>query len=598
MKRKLLLIIFALFSTSFSQVLRVEKPIFTTDQSNPRWGNDRTILNYEPIGKFSGIQKSDGQIFVAVNDTQSTTNLGLLVITSTDNGESWGVATGGVNYRAHFENVKMIRTVQDSLYCFFQTGSQVYCWNFLAPSQQVKPVFIGGYRSFDVTTSSTGGIYIFLDSLPTNNIVRYATTNGGYNWINRGSITSNGANPKISMSGTGDTLLLNYYGPVLPDTATSVIRLARYRETAPGILASAGFIDIATDPAPKFEYVNATNNSEMWFVYTSGNVGARNIWARKSSNAGVTWEPAFAVTNNPNFDYYGTDIKFHSFNNFGFDLVYQADSNQAGPASNDSDYLLFSGAAYGSMQFTGLTRLSDYPPASYSTNYSSTIVTLNNTNDVGVIYVGEVGSDKKLFWDRALAVIPVELTSFHANVENNKVLLDWATATELNNKGFFVERKSSKDKFNSVAFIQGSGTSTDRHSYSYVDNNLEPGKYFYRLKQVDLDGTTNISNTIEVDISNPSEFGLSQNYPNPFNPTTTIKYSIPSVDTRSGASVQNVSLKIYDVLGNEIATLVNEQKEAGFYEVEFNAGKLSSGIYFYELNAGTFRSIKKMLMIK
>jgi len=250
------------------------------------------------------------------------------------------------------------------------------------------------------------------------------------------------------------------------------------------------------------------------------------------------------------------------------------------------------------MQFTGLTRLSDYPPASYSTNYSSTIVTLNNTNDVGVIYVGEVGSDKKLFWDRALAVIPVELTSFHANVENNKVLLDWATATELNNKGFFVERKSSKDKFNSVAFIQGSGTSTDRHSYSYVDNNLEPGKYFYRLKQVDLDGTTNISNTIEVDISNPSEFGLSQNYPNPFNPTTTIKYSIPSVDTRSGVSVQNVSLKIYDVLGNEIATLVNEQKEAGFYEVEFNAGKLSSGIYFYELNAGTFRSIKKMLMIK
>ena len=94
------------------------------------------------------------------------------------------------------------------------------------------------------------------------------------------------------MSGTGDTLLLNYYGPVLPDTATSVIRLARYRETAPGLLASAGFIDITTDPAPKFEYVNATNNSEMWFVYTSGNVGARNIWARKSSNAGVTWEPA------------------------------------------------------------------------------------------------------------------------------------------------------------------------------------------------------------------------------------------------------------------------------------------------------------------
>ncbi|MBZ0200585.1 MAG: T9SS type A sorting domain-containing protein, partial [Ignavibacteriaceae bacterium] len=575
----------------------VEKPIFNRVDSNPRWGNDRTILDYEPVGKFAGIQKADGQIFVAVNDTQSTANLGLLIFTSTDNGENWASIPGGVNYRGRMENVKMIRTVLDSFYCFFQAGNEVYCWNFLAPAQQIRPILYGNnaYRSFDVAASSTGAIYVFMDSLLTNNVVRYSTINGGFNWGNRGSITSNGANPKISMSGTGDTLLLNYYGPVLADTATSVVRLARYRETAPGILASAGFIDIATDPAPKYEYMSATNNSEMWFIYTSGAVGARSIWARKSITAGVSWDAAFAVTNNTNLDYFGQNIKFHSYNNFGFDLVYQADSTQVGPPNNETDYILFSGAAYGSAQFTGLTNISDFPPAPYTTNYSSQLVTLNNTSDVGVIYVGMDGNNKKLYWDRLLAVIPVELTSFYSNAQNNNVLLNWTTATEVNNKGFFIERKSTKGIFNTVAFIQGNGTTTERQSYTYADNNLEAGKYFYRLKQVDLDGTTNISNTIEVEVSQPSEFSLSQNFPNPFNPDTKIKYSIPqAVNSQSSM----VNLKVYDVLGNEVATLVNEQKAPGAYEVIFDASKLSSGIYFYKLNAGSFSQIKKMTLLK
>jgi hypothetical protein len=594
MKNKLLLFIFLLISTAFSQTLHVEKAIFSVDGFNSRWADDKTILNYEPSGKFAGIQKSDGKIYVAVNDTQSTTNLGLLIFTSTDDGESWSAASDGVNYRDYMENVKMIRTIHDSIYCFFQTGDKVYCWNLLSSTEPIRPVFSGGYRSFDVTTSSTGHFYIFVDSLPNNSIVRYTSANGGIDWTTRGLITTAGALPKVSMSGTGDTLLLNYYGPVLSDTASSVLRLVRYRQSAPGTLASAGFIDITTDPAQKHEFVNASNNSEMWFIYTSGNVGARSIWGRKSSNAGVSWEPAFALTNNPNFDYYGIDIKFHSFNNYGFDLVYQADSVQAGAPTNTSDHLFFSESTYGSMEFTGLTHISDYPPAPYSSNYSSGIVTLNNSQDVGVIYVGIDGDNKKLFWDRSLAVIPVELTSFIANVNNSSVLLDWTTATEVNNKGFFVERKSGNDNFTSVAFMQGKGTTTEQQSYSYSDNNLASGKYFYRLKQVDLDGTSTISKTIAVDILQPMEFSLSQNYPNPFNPTTVISYSLPEKS--------EVTIRIYSTLGEYIGMIEQGTKDAGYYRVDFDGKQLTSGTYIYQLRAtssnNTFTDTKKMLFIK
>jgi hypothetical protein len=141
MKNKLLLFIFLLISTAFSQTLHVEKAIFSVDGFNSRWADDKTILNYEPSGKFAGIQKSDGKIYVAVNDTQSTTNLGLLIFTSTDDGESWSAASDGVNYRDYMENVKMIRTIHDSIYCFFQTGDKVYCWNLLSSTEPIRPVF-------------------------------------------------------------------------------------------------------------------------------------------------------------------------------------------------------------------------------------------------------------------------------------------------------------------------------------------------------------------------------------------------------------------------------------------------------------------------
>jgi hypothetical protein len=141
-----------------------------------------------------------------------------------------------------------------------------------------------------------------------------------------------------------------------------------------------------------------------------------------------------------------------------------------------------------------------------------------------------------------------------------------------------------------IGFIEGSGNSNSLKEYSFVDDKLFGGsKFTYRLKQIDNDGTFSYSDEINVEVV-PDKFELSQNYPNPFNPSTRIKYQL--------SSISQVTLKVYDVLGNEVATLVNEEKPAGSYEVDFDASQLSSGIYFYKLQAGSFFETKKMLLLK
>ncbi|MBK9097852.1 MAG: choice-of-anchor D domain-containing protein [bacterium] len=185
--------------------------------------------------------------------------------------------------------------------------------------------------------------------------------------------------------------------------------------------------------------------------------------------------------------------------------------------------------------------------------------------------------------------VPVELTSFTGHASDNDVNLIWTTATETNNSGFEVERKIS-DTWEKIGFVAGSGTTTDFRTYSFVDENAQYGIYSYRLKQIDFNGSFEYSETIEIEVNTPSQYSLEQNYPNPFNPTTTISYSLKETGV--------VSLKVFDILGNEVTTLINEEMSAGTYQYKFDASALSSGIYFYTLKAGNFLSTKKMILLK
>ncbi|MBK8984256.1 MAG: T9SS type A sorting domain-containing protein [Ignavibacteria bacterium] len=198
------------------------------------------------------------------------------------------------------------------------------------------------------------------------------------------------------------------------------------------------------------------------------------------------------------------------------------------------------------------------------------------------------------FSDFALAgqeALPVELSSFVSSISGNSVTLNWTTSSEINNSGFDIERSSVSGVWSKVGSVSGNGTSATPNSYSFTERNVASGNYSYRLKQTDFNGNFEYFNlSSEVVIGIPTEFKLSQNYPNPFNPSTTINYEIP-VD---GA----VSLKIFDMSGKEVMTLVDGVKNAGYYSINFNASNLSSGIYFYKLSANDFTSVKKMMLVK
>jgi hypothetical protein len=197
-------------------------------------------------------------------------------------------------------------------------------------------------------------------------------------------------------------------------------------------------------------------------------------------------------------------------------------------------------------------------------------------------------------------IIPVELTSFSAEIIDSKVFLNWETATETNNMGFEIERKSGAAEFVKIGFVEGHSTTTEKQNYQFIDimKDVQANSLTYRLKQIDYDGSYEYSTEVFVDNQAPTEFALHQNYPNPFNPATTISYSLPIK--------AQVELVIYNTLGESITRLVNEEKEAGKYTVKFDATNLPSGIYFYKLQAGSpsagsgqgFVETKKMILLK
>ena len=205
-----------------------------------------------------------------------------------------------------------------------------------------------------------------------------------------------------------------------------------------------------------------------------------------------------------------------------------------------------------------------------------------------------IGTDGLIIRGYADPLIPVELVSFNAMLTGSTVNLNWATATEINNNGFEIERSNENKVWQKIAFIKGKGTTTEMTFYHYEDNNVAAGKHFYRLKQIDFEGAINYSQEVEVNVGTQMQYALDQNFPNPFNPVTVISWQLPVSS--------HVSLKVYDLLGNEVAVLVDDIKPMGRYEVKFDAatagGGLASGMYIYKLQAGNYNKVRKMILLK
>lgn len=377
---------------------------------NVEWGNDRLVSNTEPLGRPSGVvRNSTSVVYVSVPDTNIQSGSGIVILSSSDNGVTW-LNIASVTPAILVSKTKMIRSSLDSVYCFFITGSSIYKLN--AVNYNLNQVFNGGYRDFDVAASSTGALYIITDSLANNSIVRYGSSNGGITWGSRGLISSGAANPRIYMSGSGDTLVLNYYGPVLADTATSVIRSVRYRETTPGTMAVAGsFSNVAVSAEQKTQFQSVYSGGIVWFFYCSGTPGNIDMKCKVSTTSGVSFTDSTVIGSMPGRDEYWFDAKHYSNGTGGVNLIYYSDSLQAGSPTNISDQMRSaSSSSSNPLAFNASAQFSEHPPVSSAAFYYPTLIQYyNSTGDVGALWVGADGGNNKLYFDKNSNLLTLNL---------------------------------------------------------------------------------------------------------------------------------------------------------------------------------------------
>lgn len=418
-------------------------------------------------------------------------------------------------------------------------------WSGIAPNGMIDPAFVA---PFVVCKSNSNVIYA-------GSRLFHKTTNGGNSWtFGNGGVQLDGN--QILSIGVSSTSTDTIYVGTAP-----IISSAKIFRSTNGGTSFTNITGSLPDRYPDDIAVNP-NNSKIVYVVFSG-FGTSHLF--KSTDAGNSWidigsslpdVPSSAIVIDPN----NTNNLF-----FGNDLgVY---------FSTDAGEIWYE-------YMNGL------PQASMILDLSI----VRSSNRIRAVTHGNG------VYEAAIDItVPVELTSFIAEVHNEKIILKWSTASETNNNGFEIQRSLDGKSFTTVGFVTGHGTATEPNNYSYTDGD-QSGRVYYRLKQLDYNGAYSYSNIISVDAITINDFVLEQNFPNPFNPSTIIQFQIPVESF--------VSLKIFDVQGKEISTLINDLKQPGNYRFEFKTENLSSGIYFYKLsgkvqNTGReFNKTRKMLFIK
>jgi hypothetical protein len=349
-------------------------------------------------------------------------------------------------------------------------------------------------------------------------------------------------------------------------------------------------------PSWTFTFGNSTTTSSVSFgsnvvVSTSGNIGISNITFGEVTNSGSITVDRF--TNAPSAHGLATNVSGYRFiiepdnslvftEGTGYTLRFNlSDIANHGISElangNNTSVRLYKRSTPGAGEPTGPITLTYYRNG-----------TDGNQSDDYLVSDVIISGFSEFFFGSELEPLPVELTSFTASAKGTSVILNWETKTEVDNNGFEVERNST-GTWQKIGFVEGHGTANSPKYYSFSDNSALGNKIQYRLKQIDNDGTFEYSPTVEVEL-NPTQFALYQNYPNPFNPSTIIRYSMPVGG--------NVSIEVYNALGEKITSLVNSQVEAGYHEVSFDATNLPSGLYFYKINTDGYTSVKKMLLMK
>lgn len=393
---------------------------------------------------------------------------------------------------------------------------------------------VGQIKKVSFISPTTGWIFFTASAPPAGTI--YKTTDGGNNWVRQplGVIPE----PNIASAFVVDSLNAWVSGS-----------LGVFKTTNGGTSWAKDSVEGPLNPFTDIKMVDAT------IGYGVGAVGK----VYKTTNGGTLWQLIYSHPQSIN-------LSTLQVVNPNFVVVFGA--NGAVLSTTDG----------------GVTWLTKSLNATAALNSFHTYNPVTNTLTIYAC------CQNGFLLKNTISILPIELTGFSVSGLGRDVVLNWTTATELNNRGFEVQRKKTGGDWESLSFINGKGTSTKTSEYKFVDKTPGEGKFSYRLKQIDYDGSTWTSYSVDVEIGNPMEFELSQNFPNPFNPSTVIRFALPEAGV--------TTLKVYNSAGEEVATLFNEYLETGTHSIKFDASKLSSGIYFYKLESGKFSAVKKMSLIK
>ncbi len=475
------------------------------------------------------------------------------------------------------------------------SGSLIYCTNITIKNSnlygRIRPVYFF-YVGTTGTTSEISG----------NNIYTYGGTNATTTYtifFNTWAGTVNVFKNKLPTITTNNTVTSGVYGisglTAQTGATCNIINnfiggdLSFIGAGIPAVISLMYLQDngIYNVYHNSFNYPSVSNNTERSCLHISGasanvtlkdnilinNTDATNAYCIWKSNGTLTsdYNDLYVSGSNANVGYVGGAAKKLLSDWQGAGFGYDPNSKSVSVTFLSPPDLHLSGASIGDQNLKGtfLAAVTDDIDGD-----------LRQSSPLGPY----MGADENSY------PLPIELKSFSANVSQSIVVLKWQTISEVNSSSFQIERKSENNDWSILGEVTASGNSNSPKDYSYTDKNITSGKYQYRLKMIDADGSYQYSNTVEVEITAPKEFTLSQNYPNPFNPTTQINYSL--------AFETDVRLDIYAVNGELVRSLVNEKKSAGNYTVEFNASELASGTYIYRLVAKDFIQTKKMLLVK
>ena len=635
------------FSSNSSQTL--QKPtysiipvIFKSTNNGESWTASNVSYNQDYI--YSLAFNSSGMIFLS---TQHAT------YRSTDGGNGWNdLKIGG-------ETSNIVVNSNDEILAgtsigVFRSTDNGNNWNQIGVyNSQVSTISINS--NDDILASAPGGIYRTTDngnewtrindslnvSVITHNSLGYIFAGTNLSFDQAGSSDANNSSKNGIFMSTNDgsswTEIYSYFNNYDKVYSTGSIAIDSNNNIYVGINGYNRNFDFTDDRAPDYYtfgvVYKSTDNGNNWdstnymsygewdsglisslAINSDGNIFMGSQFAIfRSSDEGENWFKTInGITNNitkVNSIVFNSSGDVYAGIQYGGGLagyIYKSTDNGDNwnitgftyggvfnLAINSKDHILavtFKGLYQSSDGGDNWINLGDSVLTGYNSAYYVSAVSVNSKDR---IFVGTNASG--VFRSIDSSDVPVELLSLNGSVINNKVNLKWNTATEINNKGFEIQRKISdanekESSWNSIGFVDGKGTTTERNTYSFIDKSVSSGKYLYRLKQIDFDGTFTYSKEIEINFSAPLTFSLSQNYPNPFNPTTTIKYTLPEES--------NVKLTLINSLGEKVMDLVNGKVNSGNHEVKLNGSNLASGIYFYRLQTEKYTSVKKLILLK